>query len=370
MPMNSNCAEARRAETAPSRHSVERTRARSDWSPWSLVWRIVATLIVVGASHSRAATNEDHCVADGSQTGMPPIVLQAVARDVWRVAVDTGEASRGNGGWVTQSVVVVDGARVWLIGSGPTPAQGLRLRCAISSTLHRAVTDVINTRAHPELALANLAFAGARLWALDDVANAMQQRCPQCLDRLQQRLSEHEDDASGKPSGAHDPAMSLHPITIRVPDHRLPGDTGALGPFRWWAIERAAGERTLLLLHRRSGWLIAQGLVWTGGVPNLRETSLDEMTTSLERLRSIAAQPDVTGLIGEQGEPGSATVVADHLEYLSQLRQRTQQALDRGEVEGARPIELPAFADRPGYAAYHALNRQRVWRALERRLFE
>jgi hypothetical protein len=313
------------------------------------------------------------------------------------VAVDTDETNPGNAGWVTQPVVVRDGARVWLVGSGPTPAQGLRLRCAISAALHREVTDVISTRAHPELALANLAFAGARLWALDDVADAMEQRCPQCLDRLRQRLSDRKGDvvigsarpasglstssasssiglptgASGQASSLPDPTVSLHPITIRVPDHRLKGDAGTLGPFKWWAVERAPGERTLLLLERRSGWLIAQGLVWVGGVPNLRETGLDEMTAGLERLRVIAAQPGVAGVLGEQGEPGrAAVVVVDHLEYLAQLRQRTQEALDRGEVEGAHPIKLPAFADRPGYLGYHALNRQRMWRWLERKLFD
>lgn len=336
-----------------------------------LAWHLVAMSLMVGSTPpALAATTSQQCDARGSDAGTPPIVLQPVARDVWRVAVDIGEASPGNGGWVTQPVVVLDGARVWLIGSGPTPAQGLRLRCAIAGTLHRAVTDVINTRAHPELALANLAFAGARLWALDDVAHAMQQRCPQCLDRLRQRLSERDDAAGGNTPEAHDPSLSLHPITIRVPDHRLPGDAGTLGPFQWWAIERAPGERTLLLLHRRSGWLIAQGLVWTGGVPNLRETTLEEVTMGLERLRTIAVRPGVAGVIGEQGEPGSVTAVTDHLDYLSQLRQRTQEALDRGDVEGAHPIELPAFTERPGYVAYHALNRQRVWRALERRLFD
>jgi len=348
---------------------------------------VIATLFLVASTSLQAASSGDTCAAGNgrdSDNG-PPLALQAVAHGVWRVAVDTDETNPGNGGWVTQPVVVRDGARLWLIGSGPTPAQGLRLRCAISAALHREVTDVINTRAHPELALANLAFAGARLWALDDVADAMQHRCPQCLDRLRQRLSEREgDDVIGsatpasRPStsnassslGLPDPTVSLHPITIRVPDHRLKGDAGTLGPFQWWAVERAPGERALLLLERRSGWLIAQGLVWVGGVPNLRETALDEMTAGLERLRLIAAQPGVAGVLGEQGEPGRAAIVADHLDYLAQLRQRTQAALDRGEVEGAHPIELPAFADRPGYAAYHALNRQRLWRWLERKLFD
>lgn len=313
-----------------------------------------------------------HCEAESATRAGPALSLETVAPGVWRVPVASEESKPGNGGWVTQPVLVRDGPRLWLIGSGPTPAQGLRLRCAIESVLHRRVTDIVNTRAHPELALANVAFAGARIWALADVAHAMQEHCPQCLARLQQRIAP-PDRATGDDS--------LRGAAIRVPDRLLGGRTasgnpedtsGSLGPFRWWAFERAPGQRTLVLAHRPSGWIVAQGLVWPGGVPNLRETSLEPLMDSLHRLSALARSGHfgTAGVLGEQGAPGTAADIDRHLAYLMRLEQLTRAALERGEAEGSTAIDMPAFANAPDHADYHALNRQRVWRELEQAWFK
>lgn len=322
-----------------------------------------------------AASADAGCRVSPDSGAGPALALEAVASDVWRVPVASEESTPANGGWVTQPVLVRDGRRLWLVGSGPTPAQGQRLRCLIERRLHRRVTDIVNTRAHPELALANAAFTGARIWALTDVASAMRARCPQCLAGLQQRIGPAEGRARDD---------SLRGAPIRVPNHRhrlgggaaVGASDGHAGPFRWWAFELAPGQRTLVLQHRRSGWIVAQGLLWAGGVPNLRETALEPLMDSLRHLRALARSADSSatadrgGIVGEQGGTGDATDIDRHLDYLSQLKRSTQQALDRGEVEGASPIELPAFAGASGYAAYHALNRQRVWRELEQALFK
>jgi hypothetical protein len=107
-------------------------------------------------------------------------------------------------------------------------------------------------------------------------------------------------------------------------------------------------------------------------VPNLRETELDPMMDSLRRLSALARsqRPAAAGVLGEQGAPGRIADIDNHLAYLAQLKQQTQQALERGEVEGATAIELPAFTGAPGSAAYHALNRQRAWRELEQAWFK
>lgn len=312
------------------------------------------------------------CEAQSTTRTGPVVSIEAVAPDVWRVPVAGEESNPGNGGWVTQPVLVRDGTRLWLIGSGPTPAQGLRLRCAIERVLRRRVTDIVNTRAHPELALANVAFAGARVWALADVAHAMQEHCPRCLARLQQRIAP-PDRTTGDDS--------LRGAAIRLPDHLLGGEpaagkpddsSGQLGPFRWWAFERAPGQRTLVLAHRPSGWIVAQGLVWPGGVPNLRETSIAPLMDSLRRLSALARSGHygTAGVLGEQGKSGTAADIDRHLGYLTQLEQLTREALERGEAEGSTAIDMPAFANAPGHAEYHALNRQRVWRELEEAWFK
>ncbi len=280
-----------------------------------------------------------------------------VAANIWRVAAARGESDAANAGVVAQRVVVRDGRRVWLIGSGPTPACGAALACAIRQQLGRPVTDVVNTRAAAELAMGNVAFPTARLWALPDVIALMRSRCGACLERLRARLG-----AAGA-SLAHD--------RIRVPTRPVgrPGAArGRLGPFDWRALPRAPGERTLVLRHRSGQLVVAQGLLWAGDVPNLRDTRSATLLASLRALQRDAAG---ARLLGEHGDPAGAHAVAQHVAYIEALRSAVRLHLTRGDVDGAAGsgVELPAFAALPGYAPGHPLNLQRVWRELETEVF-
>jgi len=291
-------------------------------------------------------------------TALPLPVLEPVAPQVWRVAAAEGESSPDNGGVVTESVLVLDGDRAWLVGSGPTPSHGKALACAVETTLGRKVTDVINTRAHPELAMGNTAFASARVWALDDVARAMDKRCRDCLARLAQRIG-----------GA---GARLDDSAIRVPDRRLGADgaqQGQLGPFLWWALPRAAGERTLVLRLRERPIVIAQGLVWPGRVPNLRETESTVMLRSLHQLRVIAR--DATTVLGEQGAVGSVDDISAHMDYIVALRAAIQARVKSGTDEnaGLATLTMPMFSGRIGGGEIDTLNRQRIWREIEKSLF-
>lgn len=285
------------------------------------------------------------------------VTLERVAAHVWRVPAARGESDAMNGGQVVQLVVVRDGGRVWLIGSGPTPAAGMALRCAVERELGQAVTDVVNTRAAPELSMGNGAFASARQWALPDVINAMRGRCETCLERLKARIG-----AAGE---------SLQLDGIRVPSRPV-GKAGAthgtLGPVDWLALARAPHERTLVLRLRRERVVIAQGLVWAGDVPNLHDTHSVTLHASLRTLQRFAKGARV---LGEQGDVADVRAIAEHIDYIDQLRRAALPQLIRGDVEGASGggVELPAFAARPGYALLHPLNVQRVWRELESGLF-
>ncbi|MES2098501.1 MAG: hypothetical protein V4569_01660 [Pseudomonadota bacterium] len=280
-----------------------------------------------------------------------------MSTDVWRVPAARGESDATNGGQVVQFVVVRDGARVWIVGSGPTPAAGFALGCAVRHQLGRPVTDVINTRAAPELSMGNSAFVAARQWALPDVIAAMRTRCPACLDRLKARIGPHGD--------------SLRLDGIRVPSHPIgrPGATHSrLGPFDWRAFARAPHERTLVLRLRRERIVIAQGLVWAGDLPNLRDTRSATLLASLRALQRFAHG---TRVLGEQGDIAGPAAIARHIDYVERLRRAALPHLIRGDVDGAAGVgvELPAFGALPGYAAGHPLNVQRVWRELEPELF-
>jgi hypothetical protein len=346
--------------TSPaSTHPVGReisgvARGRQTHLAVALVTVLAAALL--GLSTRPALASPGPCV-DADATAPGP-TLEAVAPGVWRVPAARGDADAANRGATTQMVLVQDGSRRWLVGSGPSPAYGAALACAVQRVSGGGVTDVVNTRAAPELAMGNVAFAPARLWALPEVIAAMRARCPQCQERLKSRL------------GA-DVGASLQPESIRAPS-RAVGAAGAragrLGPFEWLALERAAGERTLVLRLRRSRLVVAQGLVWAGDVPDLRDTESAALAASLRRLRGFTAG---RRLLGEQGPAAGTEAVDAHLLYLGALRAAIEPLLLRGELPGspAAAIELAAFAALPGYAAWHPLNVQHVWRELETALF-
>jgi hypothetical protein len=287
-------------------------------------------------------------VADASGAGLncQPLagadapVLHRVGVDVWRIDAARGEPLESNRGVTIQSLLARDGMRLWLVGSGPTPAFGAALACAVKRTLGSAVTD------------------GARVWALPDVIDAMRVRCEACRERLAMRLG-----AAG---------ASLQPEQVRVPNMpiaRRGVSAGRLGPFAWRAFERAPGERVLVLRHRASGLVVAQGLLWAGDVPDLRDTRSDTLLASLRALDRFSRGAQ---LLGEQGGVAGRSAIAAHIAYIEAVRAAVEEMLDRGEVQGATGagMELPAFAALPSYADRHVLNVQHVWRELELRSFD
>jgi hypothetical protein len=314
---------------------------------------LVCLALGLGATASRAS--DDVAACDASAGVLWP-VLQRVSPHLWRVAAQRGEPDAVNRGETTQLVVALEasssGARVWLIGSGPSPAYGARLACVVKLATGQAVTDVVNTRAAPELAMGNVAFPQARLWALPDVIATMRARCVTCLERLKSRIGVAGD--------------SLQNDLIRPPDSDV--EARRLGPFDWRSLPRMKGENVLVLRHRADRIVVAQGLLWDGDVPDLHEALIDVMVPSLRALQSFSKG---ARLLGEQGELTQPSAVGQHLRYVQQLRTAVWAQLQRGEVQGASGFtaDLPEFASLPSYAARHPLHVQRVWRELEPAMF-
>jgi hypothetical protein len=311
--------------------------------------------MVVMICATPAHASEDVATCDpAARPGWP--VLQRMSPHLWRVAAQRGEPYTVNRGETTQVVIAVEASRLWLIGSGPSPAYGERLACAVKQATGRAVTDVVNTRAAPELAMGNVAFPQAKLWALPDVMASMQARCVTCLERLKSRIGEAGD--------------SLQNDLIRPPDSAV--QARRLGPFDWRSLPRSSpqtkGENVLVLRHRADRIVVAQGLLWEGDVPDLHEAHIDVMAASLRALQKFSKGARV---LGEQGELTQPSAIAQHLRYVQQLRAAVWAQLQRGEVQGASGVtaELPEFASLPSYAARHPLHVQRVWRELEPAMF-
>lgn len=287
----------------------------------------------------------------------PPVEIRRLAPNHWlvpaRVGSDPPAAHRGQ---VSHLVLAFDGRRTWLIGSGPTPAFGARLACTLKARFGRVVTDLVSPWPHPELVLGAAAFASARHWAHADVADAMQRRCPGCVERLRQRLG--------------DAAVDLGADPVRLPPHRLAGERGGLGPWLWWRLSRGDGQPVTVWHDRRSALGFAPGLLWGDGAPAGGDADLDVLAASTAALADRAEAVGAPRLwIGEQGPPMSAADVRRHADYWQWLLEAAHASVEGGDDETRMPEAPPALALTAG-SPQHALNWQRARRQAESRWFQ
>jgi hypothetical protein len=273
------------------------------------------------------------------------------APHVWWVRAERGDADAANRGRVSNLLVVRDGARIWLVGSGPSRAFARALDCVVRRDLGRAVSDVVSPWPRPELVLGAAALPQARHWAHADVARALRTQCARCVARLRQRLGAAASDL-GRDAGV-----------VRAPSRLLHGVQGPLGPFEWWRLERAQGVPLTLWRVRAAGIVSAHGLVWAGDAPDLRDSTLASMQAATQRLQAVSA--DARWVVGEQGAPAPAREVDAHLAYWAALDAAVQghqaQALEETRVPRALPGVQPERLQGPA----HALNWQRAWRQAE-----
>lgn len=281
--------------------------------------------------------------------------LQALGPDLWWIPGAAGDSTPANRGRTDNLLVLRRDGRVWLLGSGASPAAGHALACVLRERLGWRVTDVVNPWARPEVVLGNSAFAHAstpaRLWAHDEVAQAMQRQCPRCVERLHQRL------------GAA--AVDLGPQPIVIPPLRLQGSQGTLGPWQWWRLERAPGSVVTVWHVRGSAWWWAPGLLWSDGPPDLRDAHTATLASSLAHLDELTQDaPEPPRWLPTQGEPLPPDAPRTQHFYVRRLPWLAQQRQDSGTLE----TDPPPVPDGPAYLSQGeraSLNWQRVWRQVE-----
>jgi hypothetical protein len=335
--------------------SLNLVRLGRIFQPQSAFARVFALVFALGlavfsrdtlARCAEAVHNEGHTLPE----------LQTLADGVWWVSAKRGDADASNRGQVSNLLLVREGQRLWLLGSGPSPMWAQRLRCQISQTVGAPVTDVISPWAHPELVLGAKAF-DAQHWAHADVAREMKQECVGCIQRLRQRLGEAAIDLGSNP--------------VDLPKRVFDGAQGRVGPFEWHRLQRAKGSPITLWFLPSQGLLTAHGLMWAGGVPDLRDTSLDEMSAALQALQQLMSRhPAMTVLLGEQGSPAGPAEVEQQLAYLRAL----QNSVAAGQSQGQDGVQAPSSMEGIEFAETHrlkdpthALNWQRAWRQAEDR---
>jgi hypothetical protein len=284
----------------------------------------------------------------------PALQFTALAPGLWLVPAAAGDADASNRGQVSNLFVALDGQRVWLLGSGPSPRFGRRLACQVRQLLGRPVSDVISPWPHPEAVLGLAGLGPVRSWAHAEVAAAMRKRCPDCVPRLRARLGAAAADLAGDP--------------VRVPGLTLQGAAGRLGPWRWWLLHRSPDQPVTVWQLGDAPLGLAPGLLWSPGVPDGRDADVRALADATAHLPTLASSA-AWRWVGEQGGPLPAVAAAQQARYWELLLQAVEQSLARGEADSGVPPPITGL-EREATDPLHALNWQRAFRQLEAGLLQ
>jgi hypothetical protein len=281
----------------------------------------------------------------------PAMEVVPLAPGVWLVPGAQGDTSPANRGAISNLLAVRDGPRLWLVGSGPSVAYARSLDCRLRHTTGQRVTDVVAPWPRPELVLGQAGLPHARRWAHEEVADAMQARCPRCADRLRLRLDTAAADLGAAP--------------IALPTHRLHGDHGTLGPLRWQRLSRSGETAVTRWSLPRAGLHTAHGLLWAEGAPDLRDAESAHLERAWQQLAASVGAGE--RWVPEQGGLLPADAPTEHLRYLHALRTAIDAAQSQGTPESDPAPALPGVSAVVNQSARHPLNWQHAWREAEAR---
>lgn len=297
--------------------------------------------------------------AQASPCPSPALRWVPLAPKLWLIPAAVEDTNAANRGHTSNLIVGQDGTRLWLVGSGPSPAFARALNCQLRLRFGREATDVISPWPKPELVagVQGLASSAPRHWGHADVAAAMTASCPHCMPRLAQRLGASTTDLGEDP--------------IRIPKHLLHGDAGRLGPWQWWRLWRSPGVPVTVWQWRGRALsagsepapVFAPGLIWSPGAADGSESSADDMRVALEQVVRLAAAPR-TNWLGEQGGVLQPDAAQRHGLYWHALRSAAQASVERGD-DGTAPAPVLAGLEDLCAGARHELNWQRTWRQQE-----
>ncbi len=293
-----------------------------------------------------------------ASTGPAPMPAWApVDRDLWMLQSHAGDATVANRGLVANLLLAREGDRLWLIGSGPSPAIARHALPGLRAAAGDGPIELISPWAHPESVLGVAGLAHHRHWSHADVAQEMQRRCPGCLQRLAVRMGSASEDLTVP--GSPDP--------IRIPEHRFSGEAGALGPFDWHRRHRAEDVTVIVWRHRRSGLVHAPGLVWGDAPPDGRDADTVMLAQALRSLRDWGRNRGVARWVGQQGGVVSLGALEQAAAYWEGLNAVALEGQDRGDDGLTAPRALPGVPSHWMAHPVHALNWQRAWRQAESR---
>jgi glyoxylase-like metal-dependent hydrolase (beta-lactamase superfamily II) len=322
-------------------------------------WRVALLCLASWAGNGNAWADAPNAANDCRTSQAVP--WHSVAPGIWVwLPARGGDLSKRNRGHVIPTSIVVDSGEAMVIDPGPGHQHGRRVRESLRCRFKASVRWVVNTHAHAENVLGNSAFAGDRGSAQLEIVSgaatreAMQQRCPDCLKSLTERVGR----------------QAMAGTRIVLPSRAVvPGDRLSVGrlSLEVLAVEPGHTEGDLVLWHAEQGVLWAGGLVYDQRLPELAQGSLDGWLAALDRLDALPVQQVLGTAWSRAIRPGEQPpAMAATRAYLRDLRRSVLQAMDAGlQAQEAEKLELPAYRHWAGYAERQSFNAQRAWRELE-----
>jgi hypothetical protein len=277
---------------------------------------------------------------------------------LWLVSGVGREATPLNRGRVVHLLLARHAGRLWLLGSGPSPAFARALRCEVRDRLGQDVAEVANPQARAELVLGNRGFNHAQVWAPAGVVQAMRRHCPACVERLRQRLGPAASDLGHAPLRL----PRALPSAIAPAGSAAAAAAARWGPFEWRLLTRGAGSLTTAWKHRQAQITAAWGLLWFDGAPDGSDAVPQAMGEALDALLGFAGHDD--RFLGDTGPLARRDAVMRQRDYWHELWRRAQAGVAKGLTwSPARTPDVgePAWQHDPR----HALNWQRAWRLAE-----
>lgn len=343
-----------------SRRVPDRLRA---WALGTVAWALGACSLPQDPSPPPVAG------PPASQPALPALDWIALGPDLWLLPAASGDGDAVNRGQVSNLLLAVEpgtggqATRLWLIGSGPSPAFGRRLAAVLAQRWPGAALQVASPWPHPEAVLGVLglpAAAQATHTAHEAVARQMAERCAGCVERLRTRLGPAATDL-----GEGDP--------VALPRQQLTGEAGTWGPWRWARLDRADAVSVTWWWHAGARLAFAPGLLGDGSAPDGRDADITRLAGSTRALAQWRP-PEDSGAearpwrwVGEQGAAQPAEAAARAAAYWQALQAAVEAGLDRGDLGEPAPIELPGIDRAVTASPLHALNWQRAWRQAESR---
>ena len=255
--------------------------------------------------------------ACAAPAAVPPLAVAQVAPGVYVHQGLLEDWLPGNGGDVANLGFVVGSRCVAVIDTGGTPAVGEALRAAVARTTPLPVCYVINTHAHPDHVLGNIAFADGRnpprFVANARLGAALAARAPYYRNALKR-----------------DFALDLPPEAIVFPtlavDQALELDLGGR-VLQLAAWPTAHTDNDLTVYDRQTRTLFLSDLLFVQHMPAL-DGSLRGWLAVLKQIAAL----DVAVAVPGHGPVSTQwpAVLADEQRYLATLLSETRAAIQQG----------------------------------------